>query len=302
MLSPPPEPFPDIDLPPSPRAASPVFEDPEDVLHNRIVSSSPVPPPRHEDREPTPDPEQDHHHPRPHIDYDRRLPPLIQLDRLSETAVLPSFKETLAFISIIRNASLEDPIARYTDAMLARIRNPPQTTLHIDNPALRHSISVYLALEHASQKAYERVIDSTKRCCLAVPEMQNCLRFGAVEDLLATLTGIEPIRHDMCRESCVAFTGPFAHLDACPTCNASRWNEAKLQASRGRSKVPIKTFITIPLGPQLQALYRDPEGRLSFDRAPLNFTLILQVLVRCGTFLNVPIKFWTNMLAPNRFH
>ena len=132
--------------------------------------------------------------------------------------------------------------------------------------------------------------------------MQNCLRFGAVEDLLATLTGIEPIRHDMCRESCVAFTGPFAHLDACPTCNASRWNEVKLQASCGRSKVPIKTFITIPLGPQLQALYRDPEGRLSFDRAPLNFTLILQVLVRCGTFLNVPIKFWTNMLAPNRFH
>ena len=46
----------------------------------------------------------------------------------------------------------------------------------------------------------------------------------------------------------------------CPTCDASRWNEAKLEASHGRLKVPAKIFTTLPLGPQLQALHRDPES------------------------------------------
>ena len=43
-------------------------------------------------------------------------------------------------------------------------------------------------------------------------------------------------------------------------CNKSRWNQAKLEASNGRLKVPAKTFTTLPLGSQLQALYRDPES------------------------------------------
>ena len=93
-----------------------------------------------------------------------------------------------------------------------------------------------------------------------MPHVKDCLSFGAVENLLAAYTGIELVQHDMCSESCVAFTGPFADLEACPTCHTSRWNQAKLQASRGRLKIPVKTFITLPLGPQLQALYHDPEG------------------------------------------
>lgn len=75
-----------------------------------------------------------------------------------------------------------------------------------------------------------------------------------------THMGVEPIEHHMCPNSCIAFTGPFTELERCPTCDTSRWNELKLAVSRGCLKTPAKTFITLPLGPQLQALYHDLES------------------------------------------
>lgn len=196
----------------------------------------------------------------PRIDYNRRLPPVINLDNLSQVTSLPKLQQALKFISVVRDATFEDPIAKMTDTMLNRLRNPPQAPIQIDNSGVRHSISTYLALEHASQTAYERVIKSTQRNFPDAPGIADCLRFGAVEELLQKYTGIDPIQHDMCPQSCVGFTGPFEELTACPICNTSRWNEERLEASRGRLKVPAKTFTTLPLGPQLQALYRDPES------------------------------------------
>lgn len=89
------------------------------------------------------------------------------------------------------------------------------------------------------------------------------LSFYNVEKLIAQYTGVEPIVHDMCLQSCLTFTGPYAHEDHCPMCGTSRWDQAKIHASNGRVKVAAQTFTTIPLGPQLQALYRDPESARS---------------------------------------
>ena len=63
----------------------------------------------------------------------------------------------------------------------------------------------------------------------------------------------------MCPNSCLAFTGPYSDEEVCPLCGASRWNQERLQFTNGRSKVPAKRFTTIPLGPQLQVLYCDPD-------------------------------------------
>ena len=60
--------------------------------------------------------------------------------------------------------------------------------------------------------------------------------------------------------SCIAFTGPFADLDECPVCQASRWYQAKLKTSTGKVKQGARKALTIPLGPQLQARYRHPES------------------------------------------
>jgi len=54
--------------------------------------------------------------------------------------------------------------------------------------------------------------------------------------------------------------GLFKNLMCCPTCGTSWWNKAKLEVSHGQLKVPAKVFTTLPLRPQLQALYSDLES------------------------------------------
>lgn len=163
------------------------------------------------------------------------------------------------FVLLVRNASPEDSIAQMTPQILARLRNPPEHPIEINNPGIRHSsISVYLALEHASQNAYNRVLRSTRQNFPEIPGFGSLLSFYEVENLIATYTGIEPIEQAMCPDSCVGFTGPFQDLENCPVCGQSKWNQSRLEATHGRVKIPAKTFTTIPLGPQLQALYRDP--------------------------------------------
>ena len=57
---------------------------------------------------------------------------------------------------------------------------------------------------------------------------------------------------DMCVNSCVAFTGPFL---TCPECGEPCY-DIKLAASNGKIKVARQEFHTMPIGPQLRALWR----------------------------------------------
>lgn len=66
--------------------------------------------------------------------------------------------------------------------------------------------------------------------------------------------------HDMCIYSCVGFTGPFSGLTHCPECGKCRYEEVKFVESDGEIRFPRKRFSSIPVGPQLQALYRDPKS------------------------------------------
>ena len=59
--------------------------------------------------------------------------------------------------------------------------------------------------------------------------------------------------HHMCENSCIAYTGPFSELDKCPYCGDDRYSDAKTKAAK-------QELHTIPLGPQLQSLFRDPKG------------------------------------------
>ncbi|KAG2744318.1 hypothetical protein P692DRAFT_201721996, partial [Suillus brevipes Sb2] len=190
----------------------------------------------------------------------RQPQPNIDVDAMAELAKLPKIKETMEYILALKNATLEDPMAKLGDDALERLRNPPQGPITIDSPGIRHSISMYLALEHASQEAYDRIMRSTRRNFTEADGIDDLLSFYRVERLIAEYTGVESIKHDMCLNSCLAFTGPFADLDNCPMCGTSRWDPAKLRASNGRTKIAAQTFTTIPLGPQLQALYRHPDS------------------------------------------
>ncbi|EDR04522.1 uncharacterized protein LACBIDRAFT_304264 [Laccaria bicolor S238N-H82] len=58
----------------------------------------------------------------------------------------------------------------------------------------------------------------------------------------------------MCINSCVGFTRPFSKDIVCPTCGESRYEEIR------NAEILRKQFHTIPLAPQLQALWRSPES------------------------------------------
>ncbi|KAF8238029.1 hypothetical protein L208DRAFT_1004018, partial [Tricholoma matsutake] len=56
----------------------------------------------------------------------------------------------------------------------------------------------------------------------------------------------------MCVNTCLAYTGPFTPLTACPFCGECRYE----QHHNIDPKIPHCQFVTLPIGPQLQALWR----------------------------------------------
>ncbi|KAF8558285.1 hypothetical protein OG21DRAFT_1494075 [Imleria badia] len=162
------------------RLSSPVVQDPPNLpqIAQQDHENHPEPPN-------DPDPQRRHGEAW-NIVYDRRRHPFIDLEALSRSAVLLKIQETLEFVNHVRNASFEDPIAKATPTMLARLRNPPEAPIQLNDPGIRHSISTYLALEHVFQAAYERVIKSTKQNFPGAPGAKSCLKFQAIENLIAS--------------------------------------------------------------------------------------------------------------------
>jgi len=76
-----------------------------------------------------------------------------------------------------------------------------------------------------------------------------------MEATIAELTGVKSIMHDMCLNTCIAYMGPFSELSSCPKCQEP-WYKT---TPAGREQQPQRQFHNIPLGPQLQALWRSPE-------------------------------------------
>ncbi|KAG2349837.1 hypothetical protein BDR05DRAFT_863225, partial [Suillus weaverae] len=94
------------------------------------------------------------------------------------------------------------------------------------------------------------------------PFVDDVQSFHNVEKLISIYTSVESIEYDMCSKSCLAFMGPYSALDDCPICGMSHWNQARLQASNGCTRVTAQKFTTIPLGLQLQALYHCRDSHL----------------------------------------
>lgn len=171
------------------------------------------------------------------------------------TIHLGSLKVTADFIKEIRNATLDDLSLGLSEEAIHRLRHP----IH-DQPG--HSIdddmctAIKLFLGNPSEATYE-----TNRAIIQdrIPEA-NIPTYYRAGRIIAEMTGIESVVHHMCINSCVAFTGPFLTLDKCPICKEPRYDQFRLQSTHGRDKVPRQEFHTIPIGPQLQALYREPRS------------------------------------------
>ena len=171
-----------------------------------------------------------------------------------EAATLDDLNISLSFINSIRSATLDN--GGLDDETIERLRNPPEGPPDVDNPDLILAIKIFLATTKASQDTYTDVGE-------VISERFPDCDFFSLDRLkrrIRNLTGITPLFYDMCDNSCIGFTGPFADLTHCPHCGTLRYDSIKYDASDGEIRVPCKTFLTIPLGPQLQALWRSTES------------------------------------------
>jgi len=133
---------------------------------------------------------------------------------------------------------------------IAALKNPSRTLPEI-NKTMRTSIDVYLALYNTSQDVYKRTRKAMERRNPPV-EIHS---LHIVKKTIQELAGVRAIETDMCINSCLAYTGPFLSLEACTICGEPRYEE-----SASQKRIAGQRFCTIPLGPQLQAMYRSPES------------------------------------------
>ncbi|KAG2741517.1 hypothetical protein P692DRAFT_20653645, partial [Suillus brevipes Sb2] len=169
-------------------------------------------------------------------------------------------RTSLAFVVALQKASLDDPDTGLDPEAIERLRNPLQDVPSIEDDDTAAAIELYLKLSHAESNynSAREVFDKYRK-----QGQDDIPSLHRVKKIFAELTGVEHVLHDMCIDSCVGFAGPFMDLVHCPKCGKSRYDETRLQETGGRVKVPVKQFPTLPVGPQLQALYRDPDSAAS---------------------------------------
>ena len=160
---------------------------------------------------------------------------------------------SVEFIQMVKDATLE---TQFNIEELAALRDPQQNgPSPEDDPYLKYSIRNFIDLLGTAQDRYTAV----RQNHLELNPDAPILSYDQVKRRVRNLSGIVTWEHDMCVGICVGFTGPFADLEHCPKCGQPRYDQKKLEESGGLLKVPRQVFTTFPVGPQLQARWRNPE-------------------------------------------
>ena len=172
------------------------------------------------------------------------------LDAQELTAHLDDLKDTLAAIEEIKNALLD---AQFGEDDLYCLWNLIEEELDIDDQYFCLSLDMYLILTNVSQEMYRELVAAFLRCH---PEAKGrLLSYDQIRHRVKNLTEIVPIYDDMCVNSYMAFTGPYKHLDTCIECPEPHCDQTILCSSNGMIKKPRLLMTTIPIGPQIQALW-----------------------------------------------
>jgi hypothetical protein len=159
---------------------------------------------------------------------------------------IDELKKTAQFISGLRGATLEDSNMRQDHIDHLRAADP-DPCIDVEDKHFVKSLRGFLSSSGASQATYNSWCDLLLDCYPDDP----FLSFDQMKRRVEQLSGIMPIYHDMCQDTCVGFTGPFSDLERCPTCGTEHY--------RTGTREPRRQFITIPLGPVIQALYSSPD-------------------------------------------
>ncbi|EIW76034.1 hypothetical protein CONPUDRAFT_77050 [Coniophora puteana RWD-64-598 SS2] len=191
------------------------------------------------------------------------------IETVSRETVLWHAQWSLAFIKLIRNASLDDENNAMSCEAVSRMRNPMKDLDGLADPDMLMCIQWYLTFP--TEDGYRALCEAQTRR----HPTKKVYSMNTIKKHIEELTGIQPIHVHMCPNSCLAFTSPFADLLNCPLCQKPCYNP-----KFPRKKVPILMFVTLPVGPQLQALWRNPEQAEKMAYRDLETTKILRLLRR----------------------
>jgi hypothetical protein len=111
--------------------------------------------------------------------------------------------------------------------------------------AVRHFLRWHKT--HGTTQAYEEHAKTLRELGHDVPAL-NQMRSYAAE-----LVGLERQELDMCRNSCIAFLGPFKDAETCHVCYAERYAPQRGRAARKAAR----RFTYIPFTPRVRALFAD---------------------------------------------
>jgi hypothetical protein len=163
-----------------------------------------------------------------------------------DTIELPHLHMVPQYIDLLRTGTLENSGMQPDE--IEDLRNPDQEITPLVEPLpLLRSILHFINNSTASRKHYESLRKIKHRHRPDDP----ILSFDQVKHRVLWLSGVVPMEHDMCVNSCLAFTGPHSTLDKCSHCSQPRY-------CPGTTK-PQKRFTMIPVGPVIQAMYGSTE-------------------------------------------
>ncbi|EGN98738.1 hypothetical protein SERLA73DRAFT_73341 [Serpula lacrymans var. lacrymans S7.3] len=138
------------------------------------------------------------------------------LEQMANLARLEDLKTTMEFINTIHSALLDDHYHQNHSGLVERLRNPSQEIFAINNPFIHYSLNLFLATNNTSKDTYNKARESYYRLH---PENQGkILLLYQIKHFVAEESGVDGIIHNMCVNSYLAFTGPFAALEVCPKC------------------------------------------------------------------------------------
>jgi hypothetical protein len=182
---------------------------------------------------------------------------------------LTDLQMSLEFINALKAATLDN--GGLDEDTLQRLRQPPTEPADPGDPDFRLSLDLFLSTSNASEETY----NSTRAAVLRRHLDDDILSYARIKSKITELSGIVPIARHMCINSCLAFTGPFSTFMECPMCHEARYSDEK--------ETPRREFHTIPIGPQLQALWRTEEGarRIRY-RSQRTATIITQMHENAG--------------------
>jgi hypothetical protein len=104
---------------------------------------------------------------------------------------------------------------------------------------------MYWKLRHnATRQSYDEMPRGQQ------PTPEDIKTWKRTQAAATRISGLKPVLYDCCVNSCCAFTGPKSSLEACPYCNADRFDA---------SRKPRKRFSYVPLIPRLVALMANEE-------------------------------------------